>query len=129
MGVLSSAERGTLVTAEICFRATGYYIPPSAIFSRVRANPLFEKSLPPNKKVFTHPSGWMQSEIFVEWFKHFIKYSKPTAEERVLLILDGHATHINNLEVMMLAKENNVDILVLPPHCTHCLQPPGLPGF
>lgn len=123
VGVLSSAERGSLVTAEICFSATGNYIPPSLIFPRVRANPLFEKGLPPNTKVFTHPSGWMQSEIFVEWFKHFMKYSKPTAEERVLLILDGHATHVNNLEVMMLAKENNVDILVLPPHCTHRLQP------
>lgn len=123
VGVLSSAERGTLVTAEICFSATGKYIPPALIFPRVRINPMFEKGAPPNTKIFAHQSGWMQSEIFVEWFKHFLKYSKPTAEERVLLILDGHATHINNLDVLLLAKENYVDILVLPPHSTHRLQP------
>lgn len=57
----------------------------------------------------------------IEIFCTMVNY--PTAEERVLLILDGHATHANNLKVLLLAKKNHVDILVLTTHATHWLQP------
>lgn len=39
-----------------------------------------------------------------------------------LLILDGHSTHTKNLAVIDLAREN-AETLVLPPHCSHRLQP------
>lgn len=124
VGILSSAERGTLITVEICYSAAGFYIPPLLIFPRVRKNPLFEKGLPPESLVECHSSGWMQSNIFAPtWFNHFLKYSKPTKEEPVLLILDGHSTHTKNLELVQMAKENNVHILVIPPHTSHRLQP------
>lgn len=64
VGVLCSAERGTLVTAEICCNASGFYLPPLLICPRVRRNPLFEVGLPPETIVEYHPSGWMQSNIF-----------------------------------------------------------------
>lgn len=77
VGILSSAERGTLITAEICFSASGQYIPPLLIFPRVRRNPLFEQGLPPETRVECHPSGRMQSEIFAPtWFNHFINTLK-----------------------------------------------------
>ena len=40
-----------------------------------------------------------------------------------LLILDGHATHSKNIDIIDLARSNGVTILVLPPHCSHRLQP------
>ncbi|XP_031333074.1 uncharacterized protein LOC116176797 isoform X1 [Photinus pyralis] len=124
VGILSSAERGTLITVEICYNAAGFYIPPLLIFPRVRRNPLFEKGLPPESLVECHPTGWMQSHIFAPtWFNHFLKYSKPTKEEPVLLILDGHSTHTKNLELVQMSKENNVHILVIPPHTSHRMQP------
>ncbi|KAJ8921728.1 hypothetical protein NQ315_010638 [Exocentrus adspersus] len=106
VGVLSSAERGTLVTAEICFKAIGSYIPPLLICPRVRRNPLFEVGLPPESIVEYHSSGWMQSSIFAPtWFNHFLKYAKSSADDSVLLILDGHATHTKNLTVVEMARE------------------------
>ncbi|KAB0799328.1 hypothetical protein PPYR_07208 [Photinus pyralis] len=123
IGSLSSAERGTLVTAEICVSASGHYIPPLLIFPRVRLNPLFDVGLPPDSVVVCHPSGWMQTDIFVVWFKHFVRYAKPTNTDPVLLIMDGHATHTKNIEMMELAKSTNVHILILPPHTSHRLQP------
>ena len=48
---------------------------------------------------------------------------KPTAACPVLLILDGHSTHMKNVELIDLARENNVHIICLPPHCTHRLHP------
>lgn len=68
-------------------------------------------------------SGWITSEIFVQWFQHFIRsYAKPTAESPVLLIMDNHEAHIS-LQIIKLAKENHVILLTLPPHTSHKLQP------
>jgi LEA14-like dessication related protein len=40
----------------------------------------------------------------------------------LLLIIDGHAAHVN-LNVIKLLQENQIVCLLLPPHSTHCLQP------
>lgn len=124
VGALATAERGTLVTAEICFSASGNYVPPLLIFPRVRMNPMFEKDLPPESVVVCHHSGWMQQEIFSPiWMNHFITHAKPTPERPVLLLLDGHKTHTMNLDLICRARENNVHIIVLPPHTSHRFQP------
>ena len=78
---------------------------------------------PPGTKKVVHDSGWMQFHIFTEWFQHFIDIVKPTKDDPVLLILDGHKTHTLNLPVIDLARDNGVVILCLPPHTTHRLQP------
>lgn len=41
----------------------------------------------------------------------------------MLLILDGHSTHVKNLDLVLAAKESNVHILCIPPHTSHKLQP------
>lgn len=124
VGSLSSAERGSLTTAEICFNAVGFYLPPLLIFPRVRRCPALEQGLPPESIVEYHSSGWMQSHIFSDvWFNHFLKYSKPTEADPVLLIFDGHATHTKNLTLVEKARANHVHIIVIPPHTSHRLQP------
>lgn len=65
----------------------------------------------------------MQSHIFVQWLEHFIKQTNPTKSNPVLLLLDGYATHVKNLDIIDLARKNNVIILCFPPHTTHRLQP------
>jgi len=93
VGTLTSGERGQLVTVEICMSAAGHFIPPLFIFPRVRMNGEFLDHAPPGSVAVPHKSGWMQSEIFVEWFKHFISHCNPSPDRSVLLILDGHKTH------------------------------------
>ena len=46
-----------------------------------------------------------------------------TLYDPALLIMDGHMTHTKNLDVINLARENHVTILILPPHCSHRMQP------
>ena len=123
VGTLSSAERGQLVTVEICMSASGYYIPPMFIYPRVRMKPELMDQAPPGAIAEAHKSGWMQSDIFVKWFKHFCQCCNPTADKPVLLILDGHKTHTQNLEFINMARERSVVVLCLPPHCSHRLQP------
>jgi hypothetical protein len=123
VGTLTSAERGQLVTAEICFSADGSYMPPMLIFPRKRMKPELLDGAPPGAWAECHPSGWMQAEIFMSWFKRFITFSRATKETRVMLLLDGHATHTKNLDLIDLARDNGVILLCFPPHCTHRMQP------
>ena len=121
VGALTSAERGTLVTTEICMSATGSFVPPMFVWPRVRMKLMDE--CPPGSISECHNSGWMQTNIFTIWFQHFVKVSGATTDNKVLLILDGHATHTHNLDVINMARENGVYLLSLPPHCSHKLQP------
>ena len=50
-------------------------------------------------------------------FIHSIPLTRP-----VLLILDGHASHVT-INVIKLAHENNIHLLCLPAHTSHILQP------
>jgi hypothetical protein len=123
VGSLSSAERGQLVTVEICMSASGNFVPPLFVFPRCRMKPDLMDNAPPGSQGVAHPSGWMQSDIFLKWFEHFVRQTHPSAETPVLLILDGHKTHTTNLDVINMAREQHVSILCLPPHCSHRLQP------
>jgi DDE superfamily endonuclease len=40
----------------------------------------------------------------------------------LLLILDGHAAHVN-INIIRLMQEHQIICLILPPHSTHALQP------
>ena len=78
---------------------------------------------PPGSLSACHPSGWMQLDIFSTWFDHFIKFSGATLSNPVLLILDGHATHVRNIDVINKARDSGIVIICLPPHCSHRMQP------
>jgi len=47
---------------------------------------------------------------------------KPTKEDPVILVLDGHYSQTRNLKVITLARENHADIFCLPPHSSHKMQ-------
>ncbi|KAK9681309.1 DDE superfamily endonuclease [Popillia japonica] len=101
----------------------GVFVPPMVIFCRKRMKAELMDGAPPGTIFGCNDSGWMKLDLFEQWFDHFLTFTKPTKEEPVLLILDGHLTHTKNLNVVIKAKENNVLILCLPPHTTHKLQP------
>ncbi|CAG7724078.1 unnamed protein product [Allacma fusca] len=117
--VMVPAERGTLVTFTCCFSARGQYIPPLFVFpqggklERIRNYPagsIFQKS----------KRGWSTSQTFLAWLKHFRTHAAPSRSTKVLLILDNHSSHVC-YDAVMYASKNN--ILTIPPHCTHKLQP------
>ena len=69
-------------------------------------------------------SGWINEELFMDWFEHFVNYVQPKSrKDPTLLLFDGHSTHTKNLDLILKAEENNVVLLSLPSHCTHRLQP------
>lgn len=123
IGALTSAERGSLITIVVCMSASGIYVPPMIIFPRKNMNLQLMKGAPAGSVGVCHPSGWIQTHLFTQWFLHFMEKTKPSESSPVLLILDGHYSHTKNLEIVDLARANHVSIISLPPHCTHKIQP------
>ncbi|XP_065671974.1 uncharacterized protein LOC136089813 [Hydra vulgaris] len=78
VGCLTSAEHRQLVTVEICMSASGNFVPLLFVFPRVHMKSELMDAAPPSSIAVCHPSGWMQSDIFVTWFMHFVKYANPT---------------------------------------------------
>lgn len=116
MGSLSSAERGSLVTVICCMSAAGPIVPRFLILARKNMSELLMKGAPPGAIGRCHPSGWIQTNIFTDWLKHFIEKTKPSKDGPVLLILDGHNSHTINIDIVNLARENSTSIVSLPPH-------------
>ncbi|KAH1016019.1 hypothetical protein HUJ04_007306 [Dendroctonus ponderosae] len=72
-------------------------------------------------------NGWMEAEIFQNYFqKSFLKTIG--TDRSVLLILDGHSTHLT-IRLIEIASQENVTILKLPPHTSYVLQPLDLSVF
>ncbi|XP_032455647.1 uncharacterized protein LOC116738583 [Nasonia vitripennis] len=123
VGGKTAAERGETVTAEICMSAAGAFMPPMLIFPRVKENKELLEGAPAGAWAEFHKSGWIQVYIYTRWFRRFINYSHASKDNPVLLLLDGHVSHVKNLEVIELAMEHGVEIICFPPHCAHRMQP------
>lgn len=123
VGGKTVAERGETVTAEICMSAGGMFMPPMLIFPRVKVNEKLLEGAPPGAWAEFHKTGYMQTDIFARWFEKFIEFTQAKPDNPVLLLLDGHVSHVKNIKVIDLARSNGVVILCFPPHCTHKMQP------
>ncbi|KAJ8882167.1 hypothetical protein PR048_018655 [Dryococelus australis] len=120
---ISSAEHGSLVTVVTFMRVGGDHVLLMLVFPRKNMSPHLMRGAPPGAIGVCHPSGWIQSYLFTQWFCDFLGKVKPTAESPVLLILDGHYSYSRNLDVLNKARTHNVFIVCRPPHSSHKLQP------
>lgn len=120
--VVTSAEKGETVTILACCNAEGQFLPPFCIFKGVYAKSQYIRDAPPGTVVkMRRESAYINSELFMEWLtEHFIP--RKTAGKQ-LLILDGHASHMNCPNMLQMAFDNDIIILCLPSHTTHYLQP------
>ncbi|KAJ8941044.1 hypothetical protein NQ318_015521 [Aromia moschata] len=63
--------------------------------------------------------GWMATVIFNSWFE---KFCNMVPQRPLLVIMDGHVTHLD-VGTIELAIHNNITLIKLPPHTTDLLQP------
>ena len=109
------------ITVQTCISGSGTLLPPYVVYKgeRLMSNTTFGGPLA-SRYAVSH-NGWMTEESFVDWLKALFIPSLPPTRP-VLLILDGHKSHIT-YEVRELARGSNIHLLKLPPHTTHLLQP------
>lgn len=116
---LTNVEQGKNVTVLACMNATEQYIPPFVLFKGVRKRNDFLIGMPPGTKVVMTEKGWVTEEVFKLWLQHFNRYR---TRGKVILILDGHASH-TSYSVVDLCDSLQIELVFLPPHTLHALQP------
>lgn len=119
--VVGSTTKATY-TVLMCCSATGDYLPMFINYKGLHLYSNWCTNGPENARYNCSPSGWMESAQFLDWFVNLFIPSTSHLEGKKLLILDGHNSHIS-LQLIDKAKENNIELLCLPAHTSHLLQP------
>ena len=118
---VTAAEKGKTHTILSCVSASGTTLPPLMVYPRKRCVPEKMKEGAVSGTMFvTSENGWINQALYLEWFRQFLQWIPPVRP--VLLIQDGHSSHLT-IELIELAKANDVHLLCLPAHTTHILQP------
>ena len=128
VGRAVSGEKGLTTTIVCAMSAGGSYVPPIMLFRRKLMKERLLRGAPPGTVGFPSPKGWMTNELFVKYLEHFKSHVQPSAENKILLLLDGHQSH-KTLDTIEFARENHITMITLPPHTSHRLQPLDLTFF
>ncbi|CAG7693750.1 unnamed protein product [Allacma fusca] len=121
VSVLVAAERGSLCTIICCVSANGRYIPPLFTFPQSCGNVDMAKA--PKDSTFRRTSrGWSTTANFLSWLKFFRRHACASEQTPVLLVLDNHSSHIS-YDVVQYCHSHFIELLSLPPHSTHKMQP------
>ena len=107
------------VTVLAAVSAAGDKLPPFIVFKGKYILQNWHTQTPyPGTEVSRSESGWMTTEIFAAWFHRFCNH---VTQRPLILVFDGHVSHVS-LEIVRKAREENISIIKLPPHTTHRLQ-------
>ena len=118
-----TAQKSSTTTVIGCGNAAGTTIPPFFVFAgaRMRQELMAEKS--PGADGTVSESGWSNSTIFRRYLEeHFLTYAPGRGEDPILLLLDGHKSHVS-IGLVDWAKQHNIILYILPAHTSHFLQP------
>ncbi|KAF2890810.1 hypothetical protein ILUMI_15363 [Ignelater luminosus] len=122
VGTVTSWERRKTVTVVCAINFAGVYVPPMFTYPRQDHSPLLEKDGPPGAIYDCSKNGWTNESLFFKWLQHFKTFVKSCEDNKILLILDNHNSHLT-LEAHEFCKANYITMLSTPLHSSHRLQP------
>lgn len=111
-----------------CISAVGGALRPTLIYkggSYDLQDTWLEEYTDTNEAFFgASDNGWSSDAIDLQWLNMvFDRCTKKKAgNRRRLLLVDGHSSHVN-MKFLERADALRIIVLILPPHCTHQLQP------
>ncbi|KAK0134340.1 hypothetical protein N1851_030101 [Merluccius polli] len=120
---VTSGEKGETVTVLAGFNAVGTFTPTMVMFKGKRHRAEWLDNRPENAIVRVSDNGWINSQLFLEWGQRFVQQLPKEDARPHVLLLDGHYSHVFNLQFLELMEQNNVHVISYPPHTTHALQP------
>ncbi|CAF2097554.1 unnamed protein product [Rotaria magnacalcarata] len=118
----------SFTTAIIGVNAKGDILPPLTVYAAKSVNHQWTEGGSPRSTYQCSKNGWINDDIFGFWFLNVFVAETISLARPVLLVLDGHRCHFT-IQVIEAAKQHNIIILCLPPHCTYGLQPLDLVTF
>jgi hypothetical protein len=123
----SSGDREWVSIVEVV-SAVGVALKPVVILRGKALHTTWFPSIVPDWLYTYSERGWTSNAIGLEWLKQVFIPQACQPGRWTLLIMDGHGSHIS-AEFIMLCKENNLQVLYLPAHASHLLQPLDLNPF
>ncbi len=118
-----TSERSSTTTILGCGNALGHQVPPYFVFAGARMRDELLEGSSAGAHGTVSKTGWSNSSVFLEYLQnHFLQYAKSGPDDHILLLYDGHRSHISPFLVDW-AKDNHIILFVLPPHTSHILQP------
>lgn len=116
--IMGSGKENTTVMA--CCSADGDLLPPMIIYKgeKLWTSWKAENDIPGTMYAVSR-KGYITTEIFHDYF---VKFCSTIKERPLLIIYDGHATHLDSTTIEKAIKEN-ISIIKLPSHTTDLLQP------
>ena len=110
----------------VCVNAAGEAIPSFYVFKGKRFKRNYIAKCESGAIMAMQPCAWMTGFLFAKWISHFVKsvaqFGGVSPERRHLLILDGHASHVS-IDTLQEARRQGIDLLTLPSHTSHAMQP------
>jgi len=72
-------------------------------------------------------TGYIKAHLFDEYARIFVKFLRDngllTNEKKHIVLLDGHNSHIFNLDFIDFMIANGIEVLAIPAHTSHVIQP------
>lgn len=129
-GISPGGDKNIHITGIVCYNRVGTYPKPGIILPGVKNLPAELRDFADNADFYSSPTGWITNDVFGKWainFAHWVAHWRKTlppdrAGRRVLLIMDGHTTR-RNVDALWYMYNFGIDVLTLPGHCSHVLQP------
>ena len=118
------SEQGETSIILTFINACGDVVPPMVIHKAARVQDSWKVKAPGNVIVSATSKGYITKSRFHEYglcFIHYLK-SRGMAYRPNLLIIDAHKSHVYNLPFYEAMRNNNIEILTIPPHTSHLLQ-------
>ena len=66
-------------------------------------------------------SGCIDKQVFLKFLK-FVNLNRPVQQETCYIVLDGHSS-LQSYEALSYCLENRIELVCIPPHTSHRLQP------
>ena len=108
---ITSSDKAQITVLSTC-SASGYLLPPMIISDWKKLKPNFTTGEIPDTAYGLSKNGWINSELFQEWFtNHFLLHIPP--QRPILLLLDGHSSHYQP-QLIKTAAANQIILFCLP---------------
>ena len=112
------------ISIMVCGSAGGELLPPH-VHVVYKATNLYEGWTlggPSGTQYSVSKSGWFDMDIFEKWFRDVFLEAVRSKPGRKILIGDNLASHFS-VNVVRMARENDILFVALPPNTTHIMQP------
>ena len=118
-------EQGETSTILTFANAAGLAVPPLIIHKGGKVSDTWCINCPVGVMVQASPKGWINQNIFFKYTFRWIRFMKTHGllGKWHLLLLDAHKSHINNIRFIKICKQFNIDVLAIPSHTSHIIQP------